>query len=400
MSDRSERGISRTKFLQLSGAGLGGAALLASPVTAMAQSSGSYIDFSEHGGGHFSEGNKNGVEVRNGYLMVSDPVKNGNWYVGRLTSPPVSTSISYDTLIPSWRARTPPGTRIAMYVRVRYGGRWSEWMRMGSWTALGNSRSFSTTHSDWRALVDTIVSRHGERAGAYQYHLGLLSHRTDRAPIIWSVSFVASQSSKHGDVINVGNLESAWGKDLRVPRRSQYDYDGGGEVWCSPTSLNMVMGYYGFDESVPDTAQGVRDYDYGWGNWPFNTGHSSHIGFDASVTRFNSIQQVERWIDSGIPLIVSIAWDNRRSGQQLDNAAITWSNGHLLVIRGFTGDGNGVITNDPAGSPRSEVRRVYRRDQFYRAWFRNPGSSGGVVYIIYPQYWQRFPYSYASNGSW
>jgi len=401
-----EKGISRAKFLQLSGAGLGGAALLASPARAVAQSSESYIDFNEHGAGHFSNGFKEGAAVKNGALRLSDPMERGNFYVGVLTSRPVGTSISYDTLVPSWEARTPPGTRVLMQVRVRYGGRWSNWMSMGPWSAVGTSRSVSPTHSDWNVLVDTIVSRHGERADAYQYQLRLLSNRRDCTPAVRKVGLVASQSSKHGEVIDVGNLKRAWGKDLPVPRRSQYDYDGGGEVWCSPTSLNMVMGYWAnrtnrsaLSQPVPRTARGVRDYNYGWGNWPFNTGYSSHFFLESSVSRFNSIQQVERWIDAGIPLIVSIAWDNRYSGQRLDNAAITWSDGHLLVIRGFTGDGNGVIVNDPAGSPRSEVRRVYRRDQFYQAWFRYPGSSGGVVYLVHPRGWDT-PYPYASNGSW
>ncbi len=50
-----------------------------------------------------------------------------------------------------------------------------------------------------------------------------------------------------------------------------------------------------------------------------------------------------------------------------------------MVIRGFDSSGN-VVVNDPAGSDESEVRRVYRRDEFARAW----DGSGGIVYLIYP----------------
>ena len=50
------------------------------------------------------------------------------------------------------------------------------------------------------------------------------------------------------------------------------------------------------------------------------------------------------------------------------------------AVRGFTADGH-VITNDPAGKTNSQVRRVYDRAQFERAWLK---GSGGVAYVIAP----------------
>lgn len=404
------RGLSRRDFLKVTGAGVAGATLLLSSPGEAAAASSSYIEYNEHGSGHFSGGNKKGVAIRNGTLRLANPMSNGGNYVGWLTSKPVGTPISYDTLIPSWDGRTPPGTRIVMMVRVRYGGRWSNWMSLGSYSATGQSRSASPANPSWRVNVDTIQSRNGERAGAYQYHLRLISNRRDRTPIIRNVALVASQSSRHGDRINVGNLERAWGKRLNVPLRSQYDYRAGA-AWCSPTSLSMVTTYWGnrynrggWRRTVPATARGV--YDAGariWGNWPFNTGFSSHLNLRSRITRFNSIQQVERWIDAGIPVIASVAWDNRYRDRSLSNASIPRATyGHLLVIVGFTRSGD-VIVNDPASSPRSQVRRVYDRGQFSRAWLNSDrwrgGRSDGVVYLVHPHN-QSIPASWASRGSW
>lgn len=406
----SGKGLSRRDFLKAGGAGAAGAALLlASPGEAIAADSG-YIEYNEHGANHFSEANKRSVEVRGDTLRLSDPMKSGDRYVGWLTSRAVRTGIYYDTLIPSWQARTPPGTRLTVTIRVRYGGRWSEWMSLGSYSATGWSASASPTKKNWRADVDTIRSRNGQRAGAYQYHLRLVSDRRDRTPIVRGVSLVASQASRHGDRINVGNLKRVWGKSINVPRRSQYDYDAGA-AWCSPTSLSMVMAYWGerydrngWKRSVPETARGV--YDTGaeiWGNWPFSTGYAGHLSLRSRVSRFNSIQQVERWIDAGIPVIVSLAWDNRYRYRRLNNASIYRATyGHLLVVVGFTRSGD-VVVNDPAASPRSQVRRVYDRGQFSRAWLNSDrwrgGRSDGVVYLVHPQN-QDTPYSWASRGSW
>ena len=63
------------------------------------------------------------------------------------------------------------------------------------------------------------------------------------------------------------------------------------------------------------------------------------------------------------------------------HALLTYWRKLLLVIRGFDSSGN-VIVNDPAGRDDSRVRRVYRRNEFARAWFCS--GSGGVAYLVYP----------------
>jgi hypothetical protein len=57
------------------------------------------------------------------------------------------------------------------------------------------------------------------------------------------------------------------------------------------------------------------------------------------------------------------------------------SSGYLLVVRGFDVSGN-VITNDPAAASDAAVRVVYDRAALERLWL---ASSGGTVYLIYPQ---------------
>ena len=134
------------------------------------------------------------------------------------------------------------------------------------------------------------------------------------------------------------------------------------------------------------------------GNWPFNTAYASEYGLEATVSRFGAIEQVERWIYAGIPVIVSVAWNNSAGGQQLAEAPLTWSHGHLLVVRGFTASGD-VIVNDPGAGSNAAVPLVGARHEFSRAWFQNPNSSGGIVYLIHPAGWAT-PGSYAAEGSW
>lgn len=367
-----------------------------------------YVDFDAHDTYEtLSSANKSGVVVKKtsgGAVVRLAPGRSR----GALTLKPRTTATRFDTLVPSWNASTPSGTWVRVQLRVRSGGKWTGWFDLGVWAkGTGTVKRHSTDgqrSGDWRVLTDTLQSAGPVFAGAYQYRITLHSKKEGRSPQVRALFTVASDSYRHGDPSGIPALRAAWGRDLDVPRRSQMVYPDGGEVWCSPTSLSMVMAYWAkrtgrgaLNQSVPTVARGTYDYTYrGWGNWPFNTAYAGAYGLEAKVSRFSQIEQAERWIDMGIPVIASIAWNNRYSSTYLRGAPIPASDGHLLVIRGFTASGD-VIVNDPAASSDSRVRRVYDRAQFSRAWLRT--GSGGVVYLVHPKTW-RTPYPYASRGSW
>jgi len=82
----------------------------------------------------------------------------------------------------------------------------------------------------------------------------------------------------------------------------------------------------------------------------------------------------------GIPLVVSVAFKK----SELDNAGYG-TNGHLMVIRGFTETGD-VIVNDPASRlipSDAAVENVFDRQQFANVWLPT-SRSGGIAYVIYP----------------
>jgi len=186
-------------------------------------------------------------------------------------------------------------------------------------------------------------------------------------------------------------------RTLNVPRYSQMihrgeypQYGGGGEAWCSPTALSMLLGYYGAlpsasnyawvknsyaDPWVDHVARVVYDYGYeGAGNWAFNTAYAANLTTDAFVTRLKNLREAERFIAVGIPLAASISF----ARGQLNGAPISSTRGHLVVIAGFTRTGD-VVVNDPAASGNSTVRRTYDRGQFEKAWLRR---SSGTVYVV------------------
>jgi hypothetical protein len=348
--------------------------------------------------------------------------------VGLALAPIQPTSAQFHELIPSWNAETPPGTWIEVRLRANIGeaGHWTTWYEMGSWASdSGPERRQSVKgqqDADGRVSTDTLLLT--PPANAYQ--LALVLRAGDQAtgspgaadgssaavatslpatslpatslpatsfpatalPATPSVSLAAVLASEPSDTAReIPTDHAAWGTTLAVPERSQMVYPNGGPVWCSPTSTSMVMAYWSeklgepaLDRTVPDVAAAVYDTVYhGNGNWPFNTAFAGQHGLTAYVSRMSSLSQVEQWIAAGIPVVASLAW----SPGELGNAAVPSTDGHLLVIVGFTASGDAVV-NDPAADPRLgiSVRRVYPRGQLERLWLTH---SGGTVYLIYPQ---------------
>ena len=322
-----------------------------------------------------------------------------SYAVSRWTSAWVAPGQPFTELVPSWSARTPGGSWVQVLVRVRDSlGRTSTYKDLGRWS--GSDRSFKRrsagAQADAVALVatDTLKARVGLTLVGYQVRVQLMSVPGRAGPALRSVSAVASLPA--GSPPTSAPL-SATTVSLAVPVYSQMihrgqnpEYGGGGEAWCSPTSLAMLLGYYGRlpgpasyawvrrtypDRWVNQVARMTYDYRYdGTGNWAFNTAVGAGRVGDAFVTRLADLQQAERFLRAGIPLALSI----RFSRGQLTGAPISASAGHLVVLAGLTAAGNPIVM-DPAASTDSTVRRTYDRAQFERAWL---AGSGGTAYVV------------------
>jgi hypothetical protein len=150
--------------------------------------------------------------------------------------------------------------------------------------------------------------------------------------------------------------------------------------WQRSPAGSELAGIPYADPWVDFTARNVFDYHYqGAGNWPFNTAYAAERGLVSDVTQLHNLREAEAFIKAGIPLVASIAF----SSNKLDTA-IKSTNGHLVVIVGFTGDGSKVIVNDPASATDADVKHFYDRAQFERAWIP---ASGGIVYVDRPAGW-------------
>ena len=307
-------------------------------------------------------------------VTLEKNAKSGSLETGIIPTP------NADTAIASWNAITPENTWLEIEIRAQIGTHWTRYYKIAKWSSLGEKHSFTTEHDkDGRINTDTL--KLVKAAQAVQLRVHLNSSVAGITPTLTGLALVTSLSSQHFTASNTKSNQVAWGLELAVPVHSQMIYPDGGEVWCSPTSVTMILGYWDAklgtktSDTVPEAARAMWDTVYdGSGNWVFNTAYAASKGLKAYVHRLSSLAQAEGYIQKGIPLALSIAW----GVGELDGAHIAKSSGHLVVLRGFTKTGD-VIINDPAAKTDAGVRTVYQRAQLERAWI---GHSGGVVYVI------------------
>lgn len=363
-------------------------------------------------GTQLRRGQRAGVVVNNGALRIGRPAGVRTWRdpygdnrphryaYGTWLSSWVRTDAGFRELVPSWSATSPRGTWLQVQVRVRTAaGRTGSWDVLGRWASgrlQGFHRTSQGSQPDDIASVAVDTVRTDKLARRWQ--LRLMLHRrvgNGRTPVVASAGAVTSTpapanapTSRPGP--GRGEVVGVPGYSQMIHRGHYPRWGGGGQAWCSPTSVAMVLESWGSGPTrrqyrwvpnghrnpwVDHAARMSYDHSYrSTGNWSFSAAYAGTFGLDAFVARLRSLRAAERYIAAGIPLVLSIAF----GPGELDGSPLSSTNGHLLVLRGFTSRGQPIV-NDPAAAHNSAVRRVYKRGQLEDAWLT---ASAGTAYVV------------------
>jgi hypothetical protein len=274
--------------------------------------------------------------------------------------------------------------RLTLAARVE--GQWTKDYDFGVWafdqgTVVRHSRDRQEDEQG-RVFTDTLSLK--KKADALRMTVWLFSSKPGVSPRVRALTAAMTDTARMPQ--EDPSDKSAWGKVLDVPGRSQMLYPPEGGAWCSPTSTSMILAYWAKqlgreDLVVPVPVAAAHTYDkvyQGTGNWPFNTAYAAALGDGAlhgMVVRFDSFSQVERLIAQGIPVSISIAFKK----DKLTGAPMSSSDGHLIVVKGFSPEGD-VICNDPAFPSDETVHVTYKRQELLDAWNHSRRSA----YVLWP----------------
>lgn len=285
-----------------------------------------------------------------------------------------SVSRAFDQAILSWNLD--PGWASADYSLTAFGDGWqSADYRWGTWFAEGGSVSVKGQRDDHgRVDTDTLVLR--RPAGGFTVRV--VATPRSRSSVPGSPGLVAVALSLMSRAERAPAPFAGVPRVIEVPRRAQMAYPNGG-VLCSPTATSMVLGHWArvlrtpfVDRDMPLVQRGVYDAVYrGCGNWSFNAAYAGSVpGIHAVVGRFNGLEDLERCIAAGFPVVCSV------SSTVIKGQPPEPNDGHLVVLVGFD-EGGRPVFNDPG---RNVVRMTYEREHFRKAW----ATSDNTVYLIWP----------------
>lgn len=133
---------------------------------------------------------------------------------------------------------------------------------------------------------------------------------------------------------------------------------------CGPASLKIVMDYYGVNKSENELAEltnltpgiGVGDKDI--------VEVAKILGFSTEVKDDSKFEDIEFWLNKGVPVIVD--WFTR--GRQ-DYGDSDVADGHYSVVVGL--DGNYIYLQDPEIGKERKIRR----EDFVKVWFDFTGEN-------------------------
>ncbi len=301
-----------------------------------------------------------------------------------LLSPEIGSGDAWNEAIVSWNVDRAENCGLILEALESTAPPGTAWRKLGAWsvsdTNLLPRSSVRGQRGEWGA-VKTDVLALKQPATSLRLRvtlLGELARQPER--LTW---VTVSLSDTHLTPEERTPLTNAWGRTLAVPERSQVSYPEG-RAWCSPTSVSMVLGWWSrvlgrpeLDRDVPEVARHV--YDPGWsgtGNWPFNMAYAASLGgLRAAAIRLRDLRDLEDLVMAGAPVVLSV------NPPALRGKPVTPDDGHLVIVVGFTEEGD-VVVNDPWArlEEGQRVRRVYRRENVLRAW----GHSHRLAYWIVP----------------
>lgn len=331
---------------------------------------------------------------RVGGFRLVDEGPDGYRKEGTIVSEPLHYGFGFDYVVPSWNADCPKGTwiRVELQARVAEPDEWTAWYEMGTWgdpDLTAKIPQEARLRDDSHGRVNEDILELKAPSTRLRYRVTLHTERPEVTPVVTLLAMAVLNTKQ--EVKPDDSKGPAWGVEVPADFRSQL-VENADISWriCGPTSLAMALTAHGIQTPTAAVAEACWDNVNGiYGNWPFMAAAASRLmrehsdelkagtgrkrTYTAFVTFPPDWKGVEEEILQGNPCILSI----RYGRDELTGAPSRSSDGHLILVKGFTLDGN-VICYDPAAWTRDKGRIVYDRKELHRA------RHGGPIIVLRP----------------
>jgi len=275
---------------------------------------------------------------------------------------PVIEMPKFTQVSPSWNSKTTNDSSVEILIRLKVGENWTGFISYGIWSTDGNNIGIDKDQSDDLVKVtgDRIFVSNDKFADAVQLKV-VFRGNGSKLSLIAVTTDSGEEEDLVGDYLKI--IEN-------VPMISQLaSGHKDSHSICSPTSVTMVLKYYGIPVELNDVTKGTSDTGSKlYGNWPQNSAYAGEQnGIRAYTKKCTTINAVKNLIAKDIPVVASVV---SKDDKALDGAISAFPSGHLMVVVGFKKiDGvEYIVVNDPAANSDEEVRKDYKLDQWVSVW--------------------------------
>ncbi len=297
-----------------------------------------------------------------GYLF------HGDGDVHTIVSPAFETTVDFLSFVLSVNYQTLTSGWLLCEAQIRQGGVWSKFFKLGLFSTRLN-HSFDPQEDD-NAFVAVDVLRAKTPAQAYRFRLTL--HGDMNVPCVFvSLTDASARYEPDAAILPAGKRKIT----IKPISQMRLDVSATDQLrLCSPTSLTMALNALGYPADPLETAAAVYDdRAHIYGNWTINTAYAARCGFEAFVTRFQKLSQLEHFLTPQSLVLATISYKRN----ELTGAAVAQTPGHLVALCGWE---NGKIrVADPAASLKREVIRFYDAEEFARVWLQH---KRGAAYLV------------------
>lgn len=298
-----------------------------------------------------------------GVIQLDDYLQNGTLETG-------SFSIdSFEELVPSWNVLIDEHSTVSILVALGNSEGFGKYYVMSLWQS-NNKLSFKNQEDEYaRVSIDTIIPIKND-IDRIKFKVVLAKSENDNTKLK-NLSITTTPLNSVNDYSTSALTEH----EITVSPRQQLSIPNIGNSICSPTSLSMLLNYYGYTDAQELVAANV--YDNGsniYGNWSFNASYAGGFDLYSRVEYVNELSVLMEYINNDIPLALSIKTSSKEA---LEGSIMAYPAGHLVVLSGFVlKEGNWyAVINDPAEYDDNLVRREYKLEQILEAW-------RGYVYVV------------------
>lgn len=276
----------------------------------------------------------------------------------------------FSQLIFSWNAWRPTAGHFRFWVQVR-DAKTKKWYKPHHMIDWGKDiqRSYISTNeqgtNSYHVRLEVPTSTHADA-----FRIKVEAHDGAQLTFLKRLHVCVADMKKFSTIPqpNYNQLSSVMLSN--VPQQSQMilDHPRANNL-CSPTSLSMMLGFV--KKAWVDPLMCAEFvYDSGldsYGSWPFNVAHAFEVCKGKvifSVIRFASFAQLHQQLMRNMPVMVSVRGE-------LEGAAKSYNDGHLLLVVGWDALRKKVICHDPAFEHNEKTRISYDIKSFLTAWGRS-----------------------------